>query len=71
MDQYQLKQLLNDADVFFSNRRQGYQERYGLAEENCSRRPGLFHAKFVLHGTHGLIGLVLERLLAYHAAIWF
>jgi crotonobetainyl-CoA:carnitine CoA-transferase CaiB-like acyl-CoA transferase len=44
-------QLLNDADVFFSNRRPGYQERYGLtADELCSRRPGLIHAKVTLHG---------------------
>jgi crotonobetainyl-CoA:carnitine CoA-transferase CaiB-like acyl-CoA transferase len=46
--------LLNDADVFFSNRRPGYQERYGLtAEELCSRRPGLIHAKITLHGETG------------------
>lgn len=32
-------QLLNDADVFFSNRRPGYQERYGLtADELCLER---------------------------------
>ncbi|MFZ0225174.1 MAG: CoA transferase, partial [Candidatus Nitrosopolaris sp.] len=47
-------QLLNDADVFFSNRRPGYQERYGLtAEELCSERPGLIHAKVTLHGETG------------------
>jgi crotonobetainyl-CoA:carnitine CoA-transferase CaiB-like acyl-CoA transferase len=46
--------LLNDADVFSSNRRAGYQERYGLtAEELCSRRPGLIHAKVTLHGETG------------------
>ena len=39
-------QLLNHADIFFSNRRPGYQERYGLtADELCSKHPGLIHAK--------------------------
>jgi crotonobetainyl-CoA:carnitine CoA-transferase CaiB-like acyl-CoA transferase len=47
-------QLLNDADVFFSNRRPGYQERYGLtAHDLCSKHPGLIHAKAVLHGETG------------------
>jgi crotonobetainyl-CoA:carnitine CoA-transferase CaiB-like acyl-CoA transferase len=46
--------LLDSADVFFSNRRPGYQERYGLtAEELCSKRPGLIHAKVTLHGEIG------------------
>jgi|SRR5690242_11911400 crotonobetainyl-CoA:carnitine CoA-transferase CaiB-like acyl-CoA transferase len=36
-------QLMNDADVFFSNRRPGYQERYGLSsDELCMRSLGLF-----------------------------
>jgi crotonobetainyl-CoA:carnitine CoA-transferase CaiB-like acyl-CoA transferase len=49
-----MHQLLNDADVFFSNRRPGYQERFGLtAEELCSKHPGLIHAKVVLHGETG------------------
>src|SRR5215467_10325654 len=40
--------------VFFSNRRPGYQERYGLtAEELCSRHPGLIHAKVTLCGETG------------------
>jgi len=47
-------QLLNDADIFFSNRRAGYLERHGLtAEELCSKRPGLIHAKVTLHGETG------------------
>ena len=47
-------QLLKDADVFFSNRRPGYLERYNLtAEELCSIRPGLIHAKIVLYGETG------------------
>ena len=53
-DLEKLNQLLNDADVFFSNRRPGYQERYGLtADELCSKHPGLIHAKAVLHGETG------------------
>ncbi|MGB6530955.1 MAG: CoA transferase [Candidatus Nitrosopolaris sp.] len=32
----------------------GYQERHGLtAEELCSKRPGLIHAKVTLHGETG------------------
>jgi crotonobetainyl-CoA:carnitine CoA-transferase CaiB-like acyl-CoA transferase len=47
-------QLLKDADVFFSNRRPGYLERYKLtADELCSKRPGLIHAKVVLYGETG------------------
>jgi len=46
--------LLRDADVFFSNRRPGYLEKYGLtAEELSEKRPGLIHAKVVLHGERG------------------
>jgi crotonobetainyl-CoA:carnitine CoA-transferase CaiB-like acyl-CoA transferase len=47
-------QLLKDADVFFSNRRPGYLKRYNLtADELCSKRPGLIHAKVVLYGETG------------------
>ena len=46
--------MLNHADVFFSNRRPGYQECYGLtADEVCSKHPGLIHAKVVLYGETG------------------
>src|SRR5215467_3597771 len=46
--------LLKDADVFFSNRRPRYLERYGLtAEELSQKKPGLIHAKVVLHGERG------------------
>jgi crotonobetainyl-CoA:carnitine CoA-transferase CaiB-like acyl-CoA transferase len=46
--------LLKDADVFFSNRRPGYLERYGLTAEELSQvRPGLIHTKVVLHGERG------------------
>jgi len=46
--------LLKNADVFFSNRRPGYLERYGLtAEELSEKKPGLIHAKVVLYGEQG------------------
>jgi crotonobetainyl-CoA:carnitine CoA-transferase CaiB-like acyl-CoA transferase len=46
--------LLKDADVFFSNKRPGYLERHGLdAEELCAKRPGLIHARVLLHGDKG------------------
>jgi crotonobetainyl-CoA:carnitine CoA-transferase CaiB-like acyl-CoA transferase len=53
-DRAKFDRLLKDADVFFSNRRPGYLERYGLtAEELCEKKPGLIHAKVVLHGERG------------------
>jgi len=53
-DLEKMNQLLNDADIFFSNRRPGYQERFGLtADELCSKHPGLIHAKVVLFGETG------------------
>jgi crotonobetainyl-CoA:carnitine CoA-transferase CaiB-like acyl-CoA transferase len=53
-DRAKFDHLLKDADVFFSNRRPGYLERYGLtAEELSEKRPGLIHAKVVLHGEKG------------------
>ena len=53
-DRATFDRLLKDADVFFSNRRPGYLERYGLtAEELADKRPGLIHAKVVLHGDRG------------------
>jgi crotonobetainyl-CoA:carnitine CoA-transferase CaiB-like acyl-CoA transferase len=53
-DRAQFDRLLKDADVFFGNRRPGYFEKYGLtAEELSHRKPGLIHAKVVLHGEHG------------------
>src|ERR1700757_1901459 len=46
--------LLNDADVFFANKRPGYLKTHGLdAEELCARKPGLIHATVVLHGEKG------------------
>jgi crotonobetainyl-CoA:carnitine CoA-transferase CaiB-like acyl-CoA transferase len=53
-DRATFDRLLKNADVFFSNRRPGYLERYGLtAEELSEKRPGLIHAKVVLHGEKG------------------
>ena len=53
-DRAKFDHLLKDADVFFSNRRPGYLERYGLtAEELSQKKPGLIHAKVVLHGEQG------------------
>jgi len=53
-DRAMFDHLLKDADVFFSNRRPGYLERYGLtAEELSEKKPGLIHAKVVLHGERG------------------
>jgi crotonobetainyl-CoA:carnitine CoA-transferase CaiB-like acyl-CoA transferase len=53
-DRAKFDRLLKDADVFFSNRRPGYLEKYGLtAEELSAKKPGLIHAKVVLHGEKG------------------
>ena len=53
-DRATFDRLLKNTDVFFSNRRPGYLERYGLtAEELSQKKPGLIHAKVVLHGERG------------------
>src|SRR4029078_3037073 len=53
-DLKKVNQLINDADIFFSNRRPGYHERFGLtADELCSNHPGLIHAKVTLFGETG------------------
>ena len=53
-DRAKFDRLLKDADVFFSNRRPGYLEKYGLtAEELSAKKSGLIHAKVVLHGEQG------------------
>jgi CoA-transferase family III len=53
-DRARFDHLLKDADVFFANKRPGYLERHGLgAEELCAKRPGLIHARVVLHGDKG------------------
>jgi crotonobetainyl-CoA:carnitine CoA-transferase CaiB-like acyl-CoA transferase len=53
-DRAKFDHLLRDADVFFANKRPGYLERNGLdAEELCAKKPGLIHARVVLHGDKG------------------
>jgi crotonobetainyl-CoA:carnitine CoA-transferase CaiB-like acyl-CoA transferase len=53
-DRAKFDNLLKDADVFFANKRPGYLERSGLtAEELCQQKPGLIHAKVILHGDTG------------------
>jgi len=53
-DRVKFDRLLNDADVFFSNRRPGYLERNGLtAEELSAKKPGLIHASLALNGEQG------------------
>jgi crotonobetainyl-CoA:carnitine CoA-transferase CaiB-like acyl-CoA transferase len=53
-DRATFDRLLKDADVFFANKRPGYLERFGMtAEELCARKPGLIHARVVLHGDAG------------------
>jgi len=57
---------MNNADIFFSNRRHGYHERYGLtADELCSKHLRLIHAKVSLYGVvvHGQIGLYLTLVI--------
>ena len=51
---HKFKSLLQNADVFLSNRRPGYVEALGLsAEEAASLRPGIIHATISLHGRNG------------------
>jgi len=53
-DRAKFDHLLKDADVFFANKRPGYLERNGLsAEELCAKKPGLIHARVILHGDKG------------------
>jgi crotonobetainyl-CoA:carnitine CoA-transferase CaiB-like acyl-CoA transferase len=53
-DRARLDELFQGADVFFSNRRPGYLERDGLdAETLAEKKPGLIHARVVLHGDKG------------------
>jgi crotonobetainyl-CoA:carnitine CoA-transferase CaiB-like acyl-CoA transferase len=53
-DRDSFDKLLKDADVFFANKRPSYLERNGLtAEELCAQKPGLIHAKVILHGDTG------------------
>jgi crotonobetainyl-CoA:carnitine CoA-transferase CaiB-like acyl-CoA transferase len=53
-DQAKFDELLNDADVFFANKRPDYLERYGLtAAELSTKKPGLVHVQVLLHGDKG------------------
>lgn len=47
-------QLLQDADVFFINKRHGFMESYQLTPEDLAKqRPGIIHASVNLHGHTG------------------
>nr|WP_263314705.1 CoA transferase [Mammaliicoccus sp. Marseille-Q6498] len=47
-------ELLNDADIFFINKRQGFMEQYHLTPEQLAeKRPGIIHASVNLHGHTG------------------
>ena len=53
-DRARFNQLLQDADVFFANKRPGFLKRHDLdAETLCEQKPGLIHATVVLHGEKG------------------
>ncbi len=53
-DRARLNQLLQNADVFFANKRPGFLKKHGLdAETLCAQKPGLIHATVVLHGEEG------------------
>src|SRR3954451_6248168 len=53
-DREKFDQLLQDADVFFANKRPGFLKKHGLdAETLCGQKPGLIHATVVLHGEQG------------------
>jgi crotonobetainyl-CoA:carnitine CoA-transferase CaiB-like acyl-CoA transferase len=53
-DRGQLHRLLQDADIFFANRRPGFLKQRGLeAADLCAQKPGLIHATVVLHGEKG------------------
>jgi crotonobetainyl-CoA:carnitine CoA-transferase CaiB-like acyl-CoA transferase len=53
-DRARFNQLLQDADVFFANKRPGFLKKHDLdAEALCEQKPGLIHATVVLHGEKG------------------
>jgi crotonobetainyl-CoA:carnitine CoA-transferase CaiB-like acyl-CoA transferase len=53
-DRAQFNRLLQDADVFFANKRPGFLKKHGLdAETLCEQKSGLIHATVVLHGEKG------------------
>src|ERR1700688_2735815 len=53
-DRARFNQLLQDADVFFANKRPGFLTKRDLdADVLCEQKPGLIHATVVLHGEKG------------------
>jgi len=53
-DRAQFNRLLQDADVFFANKRPGFLKKHDLdAEMLCQQKPGLIHATVILHGDKG------------------
>jgi crotonobetainyl-CoA:carnitine CoA-transferase CaiB-like acyl-CoA transferase len=53
-DRARFDRLLEDADVFFANKRPGFLKKHDLdAEMLCEQKPGLIHATVVLHGEKG------------------
>jgi len=53
-DREKFNRLLQNADVFFANKRPGFLKKHGLdAETLCEQKPGLIHATVVLHGEKG------------------
>jgi crotonobetainyl-CoA:carnitine CoA-transferase CaiB-like acyl-CoA transferase len=53
-DRAQFNRLLQDADVFFANKRPGFLKKHDLdARALCEQKPGLIHATVVLHGETG------------------
>src|SRR5216684_4210654 len=53
-DRTRFDQLLQDADVFFANKRPGFLTKHDLdADALCKQKPGLIHATVVLHGEKG------------------
>jgi crotonobetainyl-CoA:carnitine CoA-transferase CaiB-like acyl-CoA transferase len=53
-DRAQFNRLLQDANVFFANKRPGFLKKHGLDSESlCQEKPGLIHATVVMHGEKG------------------
>jgi crotonobetainyl-CoA:carnitine CoA-transferase CaiB-like acyl-CoA transferase len=53
-DRAQFNRLLQDADIFFANKRPGFLKKHDLdAEALCAQKAGLIHATVVLHGEQG------------------
>jgi crotonobetainyl-CoA:carnitine CoA-transferase CaiB-like acyl-CoA transferase len=53
-DREKFNRLLQDADVFFANKRPGFLKKHDLdAESLCEQKPGLIHATVLLHGEKG------------------